>query len=54
MLIEKIKTSGLSHLSYLVGADGQAAVIAPRRDCHIYVEMARDRSYICALLAAGL
>lgn len=41
MFIEKIKTPGLSHLSYLVGADGQAAVIAPRRDCHIYVEMAR-------------
>ncbi|EMD81827.1 MBL fold metallo-hydrolase [Pacificimonas flava] len=41
MLLEKIKTPGLSHLSYLVGAGGQAAVIDPRRDCGIYVEKAR-------------
>ncbi|MEQ8827119.1 MAG: MBL fold metallo-hydrolase, partial [Parvibaculum sp.] len=38
---ETIKTSGLSHLSYLVGAGGQAAVIDPRRDCEIYLEKAR-------------
>lgn len=41
MLLEKIKTPGLSHLSYLVGAKGEAAVIDPRRDCAIYVEKAR-------------
>lgn len=41
MLLEKIKTPGLSHLSYLVGANGQAAVIDPRRDCAIYLEKAR-------------
>ena len=41
MLLEKIKTPGLSHLSYLVGSGGQAAVIDPRRDCEIYVEKAR-------------
>tara|TARA_R110000751_G_scaffold2018_1_gene7984 strand:+ start:70692 stop:72053 length:1362 start_codon:yes stop_codon:yes gene_type:complete len=41
MLLEKIKTPGLSHLSYLVGSGGQAAVIDPRRDCECYVEMAR-------------
>lgn len=41
MLLEKIKTPGLSHLSYLVGSGGQAAVIDPRRDCTIYVEKAR-------------
>ena len=41
MILEKIKTPGLSHLSYLVGAGGQAAVIDPRRDCEIYVEKAR-------------
>ena len=28
MILDKIKTPGLSHLSYLVGAGGQAAVIA--------------------------
>ncbi len=41
MLLEKIKTPGLSHLSYLVGSGGQAAVIDPRRDYTIYVEKAR-------------
>ena len=42
MLFEKIKTAGLSHLSYLIGAGGMAAVIDPRRDCDIYVERARN------------
>ncbi len=41
MLLEKIKTPGLAHLSYLVGAGGQAAVIDPRRDCAIYLDKAR-------------
>ena len=41
MLLEKIKTPGLSHLSYLVSSGGQAAVIDPRRDCAIYVEKSR-------------
>jgi len=41
MLFEKIKTPGLSHLSYLFGSNGQAAVVDPRRDCAIYVEKAR-------------
>ncbi|MGM8885844.1 MBL fold metallo-hydrolase [Psychrobacter sp. 1U2] len=41
MLFEKIKTPGLSHLSYLFGSNGQAAVVDPRRDCAIYIEKAR-------------
>ncbi|MDZ7785004.1 MAG: MBL fold metallo-hydrolase [Halioglobus sp.] len=41
MLLEKIKTQGLSHLSYLIGAGGKAAVIDPRRDCEVYLEKAR-------------
>lgn len=41
MLLEKIKTPGLSHLSYLVGSGGKAAVIDPRRDCECYLDMAR-------------
>ncbi|MBH0111791.1 MBL fold metallo-hydrolase [Novosphingobium sp. YJ-S2-02] len=40
MLFKAIKTPGLAHLSYIVGAGGQAAVIDPRRDCAIYAEMA--------------
>ncbi|MEE2565896.1 MBL fold metallo-hydrolase [Hyphobacterium marinum] len=43
MYLEKIKTDGLSHLSYILGSDGQAAVIDPRRDCDIYLERARAR-----------
>lgn len=41
MYLEKIKTPGLSHLSYIIGSGGKAAVIDPRRDCDIYVEKAR-------------
>lgn len=41
-LIEKIKIPDLSHLSYLIRAGGNAAVIDPRRDCEIYVEKARN------------
>jgi len=41
MLLEKIKTPGLAHLSYLIGSGGKAAVIDPRRDCAIYIEKAR-------------
>lgn len=41
MLLEKIKTPGLSHLSYIIGSGGKAAIIDPRRDCEIYVEKAR-------------
>ncbi|GGY62576.1 MBL fold metallo-hydrolase [Marinobacter zhanjiangensis] len=40
MFINKIKSEGLSHLSYLVGNDGHAFVVDPRRDCEIYVEEA--------------
>lgn len=40
MFLEKIKSPGLAHLSYIIGADGQAAVIDPRRDIDIYEEIA--------------
>ena len=45
MRLEKIKTPGLSHLSYLVGSGGEAAVIDPRRDCEVYVEKARAEGF---------
>lgn len=41
MILEKIKTPGLAHLSYILGSKTQAAVIDPRRDCDIYLETAR-------------
>ena len=43
MFIEKVKSEGLAHLSYLLGDAEEAAVIDPRRDCEIYLEMAGRR-----------
>lgn len=42
MFLEKIKSEGLAHLSYIIGHNGQAAVIDPRRDCQVYVDIARS------------
>ena len=43
MVIETVFTEGVAHLSYLIGdkATGKAAVIDPRRDVEVYVELAR-------------
>ena len=41
MQLEKIKTPGLAHLSYVLIADGEAAVIDPRRDIDVYLDLAR-------------
>jgi hydroxyacylglutathione hydrolase len=42
MVIETVFTEGVAHLSYLIGdrATGKAAVIDPRRDVEIYLELA--------------
>jgi len=40
MLFEKVSSGGISHNSYIVGSQGTAAVIDPRRDCEIYLEIA--------------
>jgi hydroxyacylglutathione hydrolase len=42
LLLKKVKAEGLAHLSYLVGSDGKAAVIDPRRDCGIYLDIAEE------------
>ncbi|MBU7009224.1 MAG: MBL fold metallo-hydrolase [Theionarchaea archaeon] len=39
MIFEKIVSEGLAHNSYFVGSAGKAAVIDPRRDCHVYTEL---------------
>ena len=43
MVFETVFTEGVAHLSYLIGdkATGRAAVIDPRRDVEVYVELAR-------------
>ncbi len=40
MFMQTFYTPGLAHLSYVVGDDGQAAVIDPRRDVEVYLEAA--------------
>lgn len=40
MFLEKIKSEGLAHLSYILGDGERAAVIDPRRDCEIYLDIA--------------
>lgn len=40
MFLEKVKSEGLSHLSYVIGDGGYAAVIDPRRDCQVYLDLA--------------
>lgn len=45
MIFERVQTEGIAALSYLIGDDtaGSAAVIDPRADVEIYVELARKR-----------
>jgi len=44
MFLRKIKSEGIAHLSYMIGSKGQAAVIDPRRDIDVYLEIARSES----------
>ncbi|MGI5992830.1 MAG: MBL fold metallo-hydrolase [Methanosarcina sp.] len=41
MKFERIKSDGLAHLSYFIGSEDEAIVVDPRRDCQIYVDLAR-------------
>lgn len=41
MKFERIKSEGLAHLSYFIGSGNEAIVIDPRRDCQVYVDLAR-------------
>ncbi|MGV3485985.1 MAG: MBL fold metallo-hydrolase [Planctomycetaceae bacterium] len=45
MILETIQTEGTAELSYLIGDDstGTAAVIDPRADVEIYLQLARKR-----------
>jgi hydroxyacylglutathione hydrolase len=46
MILETIKSDGLAHFSYLIGDDsaGVGAVIDPRRDVDIYLDLARQNN----------
>src|SRR5512146_321143 len=41
MIFERIKSEGLAHNSYFLGSGSSAAVIDPRRDTQVYLDMAR-------------
>ena len=40
MIFETVKSKGIAHKSYFIGSNGSAAVIDPRRDCDVYLEIA--------------
>lgn len=42
MIFERIKSAGIAHNSYLIGSENDAAVIDPRRDCQIYIDLAQQ------------
>src|SRR5262249_3073083 len=51
MFEKRFYVEGLAHASYLIGSDGQAAVIDPRRDVDEYIETAeREKFKIVATL----
>ncbi|UCD96400.1 MAG: MBL fold metallo-hydrolase [Candidatus Bathyarchaeota archaeon] len=41
MIFERVKSKGLSHISYFLGSDGAGVVIDPRRDCQVYLDLAQ-------------
>ncbi|MDD4860313.1 MAG: rhodanese-like domain-containing protein [Dehalococcoidales bacterium] len=45
MLFERIESEGLAHYSYLIGSDKEAAVIDPRRDVQVYLDIANRHGY---------
>ncbi|MEE4382095.1 MAG: MBL fold metallo-hydrolase [Pseudomonadales bacterium] len=40
MFVEKVRTEGLAHLSWVVGSGTEAAVVDPRRDVDVYLDIA--------------
>lgn len=43
MFFEIVRSEGLAHLSYIIGHGGKAAVIDPRRDSQIYIDIAYSK-----------
>jgi len=43
MIFERIKSEGIAHNSYLIGSENEAAVIDPRRDCQVYIDLAQQK-----------
>jgi hydroxyacylglutathione hydrolase len=43
MILEKVRSEGIAHLSYFVGSENEAIVIDPRHDCQVYVDIAQRK-----------
>ena len=43
MIFERFEVPGLAHYSYVVGSQGKAIVIDPKRDVDTYLEFAREK-----------
>ena len=43
MIFERIRSEGLAHISYLIGSSEEAAVIDPRRDCQVYLNLSKRK-----------
>jgi len=43
MVLEKLRSEGLAALSYFIGSGTQAAVIDPRRDIEVYLDLAGEQ-----------
>ncbi|MDY6918246.1 MAG: MBL fold metallo-hydrolase [Chloroflexota bacterium] len=43
VIVDRIKSEGIAHNSYLIGSGNYAAVIDPRRDCQVYIDLAQER-----------
>ncbi|OGO35404.1 MAG: MBL fold metallo-hydrolase [Chloroflexi bacterium RBG_16_57_8] len=43
MILERITSAGIANNSYLVGSGNDAAVIDPRRDCQVYLDLVREK-----------
>jgi hydroxyacylglutathione hydrolase len=41
MIFERVKSEGIAHISYFIGSNSEAVVIDPRRDCQVYIDLAR-------------
>jgi hydroxyacylglutathione hydrolase len=44
MIFKRIKSEGISANSYLVGSGGNAIIVDPRRDCEIYLDIAKQEN----------
>jgi hydroxyacylglutathione hydrolase len=42
MIFQRIKAEGIAHNSYFLGSGNEAVVVDPRRDCQVYVDLARQ------------